>query len=227
MIFFWSVAVEQVESAHEKTLSCSVSQCVAVCCSVLQCVVVCCSVLQCDGVCVAECCSALQSIVLHVCTRSVATHCNALQHTAIHCNTKQHNAHNVTHTYAPSCENTHVCTQLLNQSHRDSGVHSTVCCSVLQCVAVCCSVLQCVAVCCSVLQCAAECGIVWQFVGVRQCEAIHCSVRQCDVAYVAYGSVLQCVAVHDSVLQVCCSVYVFHVCIMWIQIQSHEAVCCS
>ena len=32
---------------------------------------------------------------------------------------------------------------------------SSVCCSVLQCVAVCCSVLQCVAVCCSVLQCVA------------------------------------------------------------------------
>jgi len=36
--------------------------------------------------------------------------------------------------------------------------HTTVCCSVLQCVAVCCSVLQCVAVCCSVLQCVA-CGV--------------------------------------------------------------------
>ena len=30
--------------------------------------------------------------------------------------------------------------------------YTSVCCSVLQCVAVCCSVLQCVAVCCSVLQ---------------------------------------------------------------------------
>ena len=47
------------------TISCSVSQCVAVCRSVLQCVAVCCSVLQCVAVhfsllqCVAVCCSML------------------------------------------------------------------------------------------------------------------------------------------------------------------------
>jgi len=96
---FCSVAVEQVESAHAKPVSCSVLQCVAVCCSVLQCVAVCCSVLQCVAVCcsvlqcvavcVAECCGALQSIVVQVCTKCVATHCNKLQHTATHCNTLQ------------------------------------------------------------------------------------------------------------------------------------------
>jgi len=36
---------------------------------------------------------------------------------------------------------------------------STVCCSVLQCVAMCCSVLQCVAVCCSMFQCCGVFGI--------------------------------------------------------------------
>ena len=74
---------------------------------------------------------------------------------------------------------------------------TTVCCSVLQCVAVCC-----IAVCCSVLQCVAVC-----------CSVLHCSVLQCvalcsgfdfnmpetSMQYV-YSSVLQCVAV-------CCSVF--------------------
>ena len=60
-------------------MSCSVSQCVAVCCSVLQCVAVCCSVLQCTvGAndrkgctisccvlqCVAACCSVLQCVAV-------------------------------------------------------------------------------------------------------------------------------------------------------------------
>ena len=36
-------------------------------------------------------------------------------------------------------------------------LYSSLCCSVLQCVAACCSVLQCAAVCCSVLQCVAVC----------------------------------------------------------------------
>ena len=48
----------------------------------------------------------------------------------------------------------------------DSVFSTTVCCSVLQCVAVCCSVLPCFAVCCSGLQCVAVC----------------CSVLQCGVS---------------------------------------------
>jgi len=42
----------QNETSHhiEKSVCCSVLQCVAVCCSVLQCVAVRCSVLQCDAV---------------------------------------------------------------------------------------------------------------------------------------------------------------------------------
>jgi len=45
----------------EKTVCCSVLQCVAVCCSVLQCVAVCCSVSQC----VAVCCSVLQCVAVN------------------------------------------------------------------------------------------------------------------------------------------------------------------
>jgi len=75
-----------------------------------------------------------------------------------------------------------------------SGVTSSVCCSVLQCVAVCCSVLQCVAVCCSV--CDQLSCVLYQSVAVccsvLQCVAVCCSVLQCVVMCC---SVLQCVAV--------------------------------
>jgi len=83
---------------------------------------------------------------------------------------------------------------------------SSVCCSVLRCVAGCCSVLQCVAVplsgirqkdlrrdshlrvavCCDVLQCVAV------YCSVLQCVAVRCSALQC-VAMCC--SVLQCVTV--------------------------------
>jgi len=50
---------------------------------------------------------------------------------------------------------------------------SSVCCSVLQCVAACCGVLQCVAGCCRVLQCVAGCC------GVLPCVAVCCRVLPC------------------------------------------------
>ena len=75
------------------TISCSVSQCVAVCCSVLQCVAVCCSVLQCISVyfsvlqCVAVylCCSMLQRYCAqHTRHQPPTTYPNTLIHTATH-----------------------------------------------------------------------------------------------------------------------------------------------
>ena len=64
----------------------------------------------------------------------------------------------------------------------NSFLITTVCCSVLQCVAVCCSVLQCVAVCCSVLQCGAVCCSVLQRVQCVAACAVCCSVLQCVAA---------------------------------------------
>jgi len=76
---------------------------------------------------------------------------------------------------------------------------TTVCCSVLQCVAVCCSVLQCVA--------AGE-KIALQHVAVCCCvlprAAVSCSMLQCVVVCC---SVLQCVAVCCSVLQRVCNAF--------------------
>jgi len=68
------------------------------------------------------------------------------------CQSHHYTLHTTTHCTLPQCVKV-----------------STVCCSVLQCVAVCCSVLQCVAVCCSVLQCDAVCC------SVMQCVAVCCS----------------------------------------------------
>jgi len=79
---------------------------------------------------------------------------------------------------------------------------STVCCSVLQCVAVWCSVVQCGAVWCRVLQCVAVRCSVLQCVAWRcsalQCVAVRCMALQC-VAWRC--SALQCVAGRCSVLQ--------------------------
>jgi len=75
---------------------------------------------------------------------------------------------------------------------------SSVCCSVLQCVAVCCSVLQCVAVCCIVLQCVSA----WESSHTREWVMAHKSMR-------SYDTTFQCIAMCCSVLQyvaVCCSV---------------------
>ena len=61
LIFFIDVGV--CVGRLERTVWCSVLQCVSTCCSVLRCVAVCCSVLQCVAVCgsvwqcVAVCCS--------------------------------------------------------------------------------------------------------------------------------------------------------------------------
>ena len=105
------------------------------------------------------------------------------------------------------------------QIHTAIDTVSTVCCSVLQCVAVCCSVLQCVAVRCSVLPCPARLpnsychphSLKRQY-SALQCVAVCCSVLQCaavshtaidtvsNVSTVRY-SMLQCVAVCCSVLQ--------------------------
>ena len=90
-----------------------------------------------------------------------------------------------------ACANTIVSTQYtFSEDHSLVAVcsvailtHTTLCCSVLQCVAVCCSVLQCVAVCsvailthttlcCSVLQSVAVCC------SVLQCGSMRCSVLQ-------------------------------------------------
>jgi len=64
-----AAAIEKDNEKHDRSVSLSLLQCVAVCCSVLQCVAVCCSVLQC----VAVCCSR-ESLT--------AAHCITLQHTA-------------------------------------------------------------------------------------------------------------------------------------------------
>jgi len=104
-----------------------------------------------------------------------------------------------------------VCCSILHSGVSSLRRHSptTVCCSVLQCVAVCCSVLQCVAVCFSVVQCVAVCGSVGSV-------AMHGSVLQYIAVYCSAGAHfgqdthhLQCVTVCDGVLQcvaVCCRV---------------------
>jgi len=65
---------------------------------------------------------------------------------------------------------------------RDS--FSSMCGSVLQCVAVCCRMLQCAVVCCSVLQCVAVCCSVLPYV------AVCCSVLQCVAHLMHYTKVL-------------------------------------
>jgi len=89
---------------------------------------------------------------------------------------------------------------------------STVCCSVLQCVAVCCSVLQCVVVCCSVLQCLAVCCSVVAMLLQCCCNVVAecCRVLQSVLQRITvHYSVLRFVAMGCSMLQyvaVCCSV---------------------
>ena len=68
---------------------------------------------------------------------------------------------------------------------------TSVCCSVLQCVAVCCCVLQCVAVCCCVLQCVAVCC------SVLQCVAVCCTCMSCDIShYIIAGDLQQSVPLY-------------------------------
>jgi len=89
-------------------------------------------------------------------------HCNTLQHAATRCNMLQLTA-------------TH-CSILHGADVRYNAADTSVCCSVLQCVAVCCSVLQmhysvmqCDAVCCSVLQCVAvRCSVLQWIICVLQ-----------------------------------------------------------
>ena len=89
-----------------------------------------------------------------------------------------------------------------------AAYRSTLCCSVLQCVAVCCSVLQCVAVCCSVLQSVSVCSSVLQlqFFAVSVRHSIIARYRWQNENYIETGSslhcsVLQCVAVCCSAMQ--------------------------
>jgi len=123
--------------------------------------------------------------------------------------------------------------------HPIAKLGSTLCCSVLQCVAVCCSVLQyiymctlhtniakldstpkpmcCnllqhVVVCCSVLQCVAVCYSVLQLY-------VHVTYKHSQTRLHTKANVLQCVAVCCSVLQcvaVCCSVLIY-ICARYIQ----------
>jgi len=89
-----------------------------------------------------------------------------------------------------------------------AAYRSTLCCSVLQCVAVCCSVLQCVAVCCGVLQSVSVCSSVLQlqFFAVSVRHSIIARYRWQNENYIETGSslhcsVLQCVAVCCSAMQ--------------------------
>jgi len=98
---------------------------------------------------------------------------------------------------------------------------STVCCSVLQCVAVCCSVLQCVVVCCSVLQCLAVCCSVVAMLLQCCCNVVAecCRVLQSVLQRITvHYSVLQFVAMGCSMLQyvaVCCSMLQRVACWQW------------
>jgi len=93
---------------------------------------------------------------------------------------------------------------------RDVLEHSTVCCSVLQCVAVCCSVLQCVAVCCSMMKRMAACCSTLQRVAAL-CSVVHCSPVCCSVRLHIKNLPLlvdskntpesECIAVYCNVLQ--------------------------
>jgi len=103
-----------------------------------------------------ECCNTLQH------TLQEYTLCNTLQHTlqsvATHCNTL-YRVYSLQRTATRYRETTPCST--LQHTRLHTATHprecvalykstlSTMCCSVLQCVAVCCNVLQCVAVCCT------------------------------------------------------------------------------
>jgi len=135
---------------------------------VLRCVAVCCSVLQCVAVCCGNFC-ILDVVSTLLPQPGVAVRCSALQHIAA-----------------------------ISASWKSFPLFvSTMCCSVLQCIAVCCGnfcimdvvstlrlnqVLHCVAVCCSVLQCVAAICASWKscplFAPTKSCRVLQ-SVAGC------------------------------------------------
>jgi len=128
----------------------------------------------------------------------------------------------------------------INAARRQaSDYHTTVCCSVLQCVAVCCSVLQCVADTLHMQRGGRRVTTIrqqrekgaWYVAGCCSgCTMLHrvapcCTVLQCVVQYVAVCcSVLQCVAKTPFALSIAAPKKSSLVCCSVLQC---VAVCCS
>jgi len=194
-------------------LCCSVLQCVAVCCSALQCVAVYCSVLQCAAV----YCSVLQC---------VAVCCSVLQCAAVCCSVSTVTAYGSLRIWATMLRLASKSKSPWPFSRSTFWIAlSTLCCSVLQCVAVCCSVLQCVAVRCSVLQRVAVshilhcvCCILIQYVAVKhsvlQWNTLQLTASPCNTLQHATTHCM-CDATKSCVIFVKCeeSIICVHVCI--------------